>query len=153
RQRRSTLFPYTTLFRSAPVLYQGAEQEGERRYIDKDNKQAEKPRDLDGAGPTSRKRTYLARQRHCRERIGFQQAEAMQRAITRAEHGDDEMSRMEVDLSGQAVILQESVEDEEEVLVGNPPVRIKKSEQKKRDNQSGEHREKAFCPAQRGQPI
>jgi hypothetical protein len=63
------------------------------------------------------------------------------------------MSRMEVDLSGQAVILQESVEDEEEVLVGNPPVRIKKSEQKKRDNQSGEYREKAFCPAQRGQPI
>ena len=45
---------------------------------------------------------------------------------------------MEVDLSGQAVILQEGVEDEEEVLVGNPPIRIKKSEQKERDNQSGE---------------
>lgn len=54
----------------------------------------------------------------------------MQRAIGCAEYGDNQMSRMVVDLSGQAVILQESVEDEEDVLIGNTPIRIKKSEEK-----------------------
>ncbi len=58
---------------------------------------------------------------------------------------------MEIDLPGQAVILQEGIEDEEDVLVGNPPIRIKKSEQKERDNQSGEDGKKALRPAQRGE--
>ncbi len=75
----------------------------------------------------------------------------MERPIGCAERGDDEVSRMEVDLSGQAIILQEGVEDEEDVLVGNPPIRIKKSEQKERDNQSGEDGKKAPRPAQRGE--
>jgi hypothetical protein len=47
------------------------------------------------------------------------------------------MSRMEVDLSGQAVILQKGIEDKEDVLVGNSPIRIEKSKQKERGNQSG----------------
>ena len=137
--------------RHAPVLYQGAEQKRERRYVGEDNKQAEQSRDLDGAGPTSRKRGDVARQWHRRERVGFQKAEAMQRPIGCAEHGDDEVSRMKIDLPGQAVILQEGIENEEEVLVGNPPIRIKKSEQKERDNQSGEDGKKAPRPAQRGE--
>jgi hypothetical protein len=113
------------------------QQKGERRYVGEDNKQAEQPRDLNGTGPTSRKRSYVARQWHRRERIGFQQAEAMQRPIGCAEHDDDEMSRMEVDLSGLAVILQKGIEDKEDVLVGNSPIRIEKSKQKERGNQSG----------------
>ncbi|MGB7858014.1 MAG: hypothetical protein WBL48_19195 [Pseudolabrys sp.] len=61
------------------------------------------------------------------------------------------MNRMEIDLSGQAIILQEGVEDEEDVLVGNPPIRTKKSEQKKRGDQSGKDGKKALRPAQRGE--
>lgn len=45
---------------------QGAEQKGECRYGGEDNEQAEQPRDLDGAGPTSRKRSDVARQWHRR---------------------------------------------------------------------------------------
>ncbi len=63
------------------------------------------------------------------------------------------MGRMEIDLSGQAVILQEGIEDEEDILIGNPPIRIEKSEQKERDNQSGEDDKKALRPAQRGEPV
>ena len=75
----------------------------------------------------------------------------MQRPIGCAEHGDDEVSRMKIDLPGQAVILQEGIEDEEEVLVGNPPIRIKKSEQEERNDQTGEDGKKAPRPAQRGE--
>ena len=61
------------------------------------------------------------------------------------------MGRMKIDLSGEAVILQEGVEDQEDVLIGNPPIRIKKSEQKERNDQSGEDDKKALRPAQRGE--
>jgi hypothetical protein len=75
----------------------------------------------------------------------------MERPIGRAKHCDDEVSRMEIDLSGQAIVLQEGIEDEENVLIGNPPIRIKKSEQKERNDQSGEDDKKALSPAQRGE--
>ena len=61
------------------------------------------------------------------------------------------MGRMKIDLSGQAVILQEGIEDQEDVLIGNPPIRIKKSEQKERNDQSGEDDKKALSPAQRSE--
>jgi hypothetical protein len=63
------------------------------------------------------------------------------------------MSRMKVDLSGQAVILPEGIEYEKDVLIGNPPICVKKSEQKERDNQSGEDNKKALRPAQRREAV
>ena len=58
---------------------------------------------------------------------------------------------MKIDLSGETVILQEGIEDQEDVLIGNPPIGIKKSEQKERNDQSGKDDKKAPSPAQRGE--
>ena len=58
---------------------------------------------------------------------------------------------MEVDLPGQAVILQEGIEDEENILIGDTPIRTKKSEEKKLDDQSGKDDKETLRPAERGE--